>query len=132
MKIPFWGWALWLTRPIAIDRSKPREAGKSLLLQGVKRLKEGNSIVIFPEGTRSRPGEIRRFSRSGATLAEAASVPVVPIAHNAGYAWPPRTFLKFPHKVTVEIGMPINFTGQTVSEVTEQAETWIRGAVVIR
>lgn len=131
LKIPFWGWALWLTRPIAIDRSKPREAGKSLLLQGVKRLKEGNSIVIFPEGTRSRPGEIRRFSRSGATLAEAAGVPVVPIAHNAGYAWPPRTFLKFPYKVTVEIGKPIVISDQSVNEITEQAESWIRNTVVV-
>jgi 1-acyl-sn-glycerol-3-phosphate acyltransferase len=120
-----------LTLPIAIDRSKPREAGKSLLLQGVRRLKEGNSIVIFPEGTRSRPGEIRRFSRSGATLAEAAGVPVVPIAHNAGYAWPPRTFLKFPYKVTVEIGKPIVISDQSVNEITEQAESWIRNTVVV-
>lgn len=132
LKIPFWGWALWLTRPIAIDRSKPREAGKSLLLQGVKRLQEGNSIVIFPEGTRSKPGEIRKFSRGGATLAEAAGVPVVPIAHNAGYAWPPRTFLKFPHKVTVEIGKPIAINDQSVNQITEQVEAWIRSAVVLR
>ncbi len=131
LKIPLWGWALWLTKPIAIDRSRPREAARSLLQQGITRLGDGNSIVIFPEGTRSAPGEVRRFSRGGVTLAQAANVPVVPIAHNAGYAWPPRSFLKFPHEITVEIGSPISVNDRSVKEVTEQVENWIRAHIVV-
>ena len=63
MRIPFWGWAMRLQNPIAIDRSKPREAGKSLLIQGVDRLENGISVIVFPEGTRSAAGTIKRFSR---------------------------------------------------------------------
>ena len=132
MDIPFWGWALRLTKPIAIDRSRPREAGRSLLTQGVERLGEGKSVIVFPEGTRSRAGNVRHFSRSGATLAAAASVPVVPIVHNAGYVWPPRRFIKFPGKVTVRIGCPIQVCDQTVKKVTSQAESWVRENMVVR
>ena len=47
LRIPFWGWSMWLQDPIAIDRSKPREAVKSLLTQGVDRIKNGKSIIGF-------------------------------------------------------------------------------------
>lgn len=132
LNIPFWGWALRLTSPIAIDRSKPREAGKSLLAQGQMRLQEGHSIIVFPEGTRSAPGEVRKFSRSGATLARTAGVPIVPIAHNAGYAWPPKSFIKYPAKITVQIGEPIPVSESTVEELTAEAEKWIRAHIVLR
>jgi len=132
MNIPFWGWALRLTQPIAIDRSKPREAGRSLLAQGEQRLKNGHSVVIFPEGTRSAPGQLGKFSRSGATLAKAAGVPIVPIAHNAGYAWPPKTFLKYPGKVTVTIGEPIAVAEHSVEELTGLAASWIQDNVIVR
>ena len=130
--IPFWGWALRLLRPIAIDRSKPREAGKSLLVQGEQRLREGNSIIIFPEGTRSEPGQIRKFSRGGATLAAAAKVPIVPIVHNAGYVWPPRRFIKQPGTVTVKIGGPLQASDRSVSELTDSVEQWVRENFVAR
>lgn len=132
MNIPFWGWALRLTKPIAIDRSKPREAGKSLLTQGVQRLQHGSSVIVFPEGTRAEPGSVKRFSRSGATLAQTAGVPVVPIVHNAGYAWPPRTFIKRPGLITVEIGTPIGPGEHSVNQVTEHSEDWVRQHLVIR
>lgn len=129
LRIPFWGWALRLLKPIAIDRSRPRNAGKSLLKQGVRRLREGHSVIIFPEGTRSEVGSIRNFSRGGAKLALAAGVPVLPIALNAGKCWPPRRFLKFPGLITVEIGEPISAAGHDAGSMTEAAETWIRQRV---
>jgi 1-acyl-sn-glycerol-3-phosphate acyltransferase len=131
-KIPFWGWALRLLKPIAIDRSKPREAARSLLLQGEQRLKEGNSIIIFPEGTRSEPGTIRKFSRGGASLAVSADVPIVPIVHNAGYAWPARQFIKYPGTVSVEVGQAIQMNGRSVNELTETVEQWTREQFISR
>lgn len=129
MGIPFWGWALRLQKPIAIDRSKPREAGRSLLTQGVERIRQGNSVIVFPEGTRRETGAIRRFSRGGAKLALAANVPVVPIAHNAGLFWPPRKFIKRPGLVRVVIGEPIQVAGKSADDLTELAEQWIRDRV---
>lgn len=129
LKIPFWGWAMRLQKPIAIDRSKPREASKSLMLQGVARLKEGRRIFVFPEGTRSKYGSIKRFSRGGAKLAIKAGVPVVPIAHNAGYCWPPKKYIKRAGLITVVIGSPVPTEGAAADILTNQLEAWIRETV---
>lgn len=126
LRIPFWGWSMRLQDPIAIDRSKPREAGKSLLIQGVDRLRNGKSVIVFPEGSRSPVGVIKRFSRGGAKLAVAAEVPIVPISHNAGDCWPPRQFLKRPGFITVTIGSPIDTLNRSASELTDEVEKWIR------
>ena len=48
LRIPFFGWGLWLLKPIAIDRSQPRVALKQLDQIGSKRIKEGCSVVIYP------------------------------------------------------------------------------------
>jgi 1-acyl-sn-glycerol-3-phosphate acyltransferase len=125
LKIPFWGWAMSLQKPIAIDRSRPREAGRSLLLQGKARLAEGLSVVIFPEGTRSAPGTIKEFSRGGAKLAVTANTPVLPVIHNAGVCWPASTFIKKPGVIKVKIGAPLQVTGKTSTEVTDAFSVWI-------
>ena len=128
-EIPFWGWSMRLLKPIAIDRSKPREAGRSLLIQGVDRIQNGNSIIVFPEGSRSQSGTVRRFSRGGAKLAIAANTEIVPIAHNAGYCWPARDFIKRPGIVTVVIGKKIELGERDASELTAYVENWIREKV---
>jgi 1-acyl-sn-glycerol-3-phosphate acyltransferase len=127
--IPFWGWAIRLLKPIAINRSKPREAGKSLLVQRVARIKEGNSVIVFPEGTRSRPDQVKRFSRGGAKLAVAAQTAILPLAHNAGRCWPPRGFIKYPGTIQVSIGEVIPATGKSADELAIEAESWIRQQV---
>ena len=81
---------------------------------------------MFPEGTRSKPGNVRRFSRGGAKLAVAAGAPIVPIAHNAGDCWPARAFLKYPGTITVVIGEPVTIGDKSANELTEQIEYWIR------
>lgn len=129
ISIPFWGWSMRLLKPIAIDRSKPREAGRSLLKQGVDRIASGNSVIVFPEGSRSDFGSVKRFSRGAAKLAVAAQADIVPIAHNAGYCWPARKFIKRPGEVTVVIGERMKREGRDASELTLDAENWIRQTV---
>ncbi|NQV70622.1 MAG: 1-acyl-sn-glycerol-3-phosphate acyltransferase [Pseudohongiella sp.] len=129
MRIPFWGWALRLLKPIAIDRSKPREAGKSLLLQGVDRIAAGNSVIVFPEGTRVQYGTVKRFSRGAAKLAVAAKTPIIPIAHNAGYCWPARKFIKRPGLITVVIGKSVSTASGDASQLTVEVESWVRETV---
>lgn len=128
-EIPFWGWSMRLLKPIAIDRSKPREAGRSLLTQGVDRIRNGNSIIVFPEGSRSKFGSVRRFSRGGAKLALAANTDIIPIAHNAGYCWPAREFIKRPGTITVLIGERMEPGERNASELTADVESWIRKKV---
>ncbi len=125
LRIPFWGWALKLVKPISIDRANKREAGKSLLTQGRLRLKEGNWIILFPEGRRSPPKTVAKFSRSGAKLAISAGVPLLPIAHNAGDCWPKQRFMKSPGLIRVSIGKPVDTQGKDATEITEQCEAWI-------
>jgi len=126
IKIPFWGWAMGLLKPIAIDRSKPREAGRSLLVQGVDRIRNGNSVIVFPEGSRSNYGSVKRFSRGGAKLAIAANTDIIPIAHNAGYCWPAHLFIKKPGVVTVVIGEKMELGERDANELTADVECWIR------
>jgi 1-acyl-sn-glycerol-3-phosphate acyltransferase len=64
LRIPFFGWALALLDPIAIDRSKRRSARESMLEQGRRQLKHGVSVLVFPEGTRGERRRARHRQRS--------------------------------------------------------------------
>lgn len=127
--IPFFGWGLAMTRPIAIDRSNPREALKQVLALGKQRLAEGNNLVIYPEGTRTKPGQVGNYGRSGAAIAIAAQVPIVPVAHNAGHCWPAHRFIKNAGTITVVIGPPVATTNRDSKELTEQVQHWIETAL---
>lgn len=123
--IPFFGWGLALMSPIAIDRSRGTRALRALARRGQKRLSQGFWVVIFPEGTRVRPGERRAYHLGGAWLAAASGAPIVPVAHNAGRVWPRNAFLKRPGTVTVRIGPPIDSTNRDPKTLNAMAETWI-------
>lgn len=125
LAIPGFGWGLRLMEPIAIDRSNPKQALRQISEQGNARLAAGLSVLVFPEGTRTRPGEQRPYARGGAGLAIRAGVPVVPIALNAGHCWPADGFLKYPGTITVSIGPPIDSTDRDSRSLTEEAKVWI-------
>jgi 1-acyl-sn-glycerol-3-phosphate acyltransferase len=123
--IPFFGWGLALMSPIAINRSRGVAALRAIARRGRERLEQGFWVVIFPEGTRVRPGERRPYQLGGAWLAAAAGAPVVPVAHNAGLFWPRNAFLKRPGTVTVRIGPPIDAAHRDPKTVNQLAEAWI-------
>ena len=123
--IPFFGWGLALMSPIAIDRSRGMTALRAIARRGRERLAQGFWVVIFPEGTRVRPGERRAYQLGGAWLATAAGAPVVPVAHNAGLVWPRNAFLKRPGTVIVRIGPVIDATGHDPKKLNDMAEAWI-------
>ncbi len=132
LRIPFFGWALALVKPIAIDRSKRISALDQLIKQGRKNLQNGRWVVIFPEGTRSMPGKLKKFSLGGAALAAATGYPVLPIAHNAGEFWPPNQIVKKPGTVEVVIGPVIQSQGRTAKEINAIAREWIERVVTSR
>jgi len=123
--IPFFGWGLALMSPIAIDRSRGVAALRAMARKGRERLEQGFWVVVFPEGTRVRPGERRSYHLGGAWLASASGAPVVPVAHNAGLYWPRNAFLKRPGTVTVRIGPTIESADRDPKQVNELAEKWI-------
>jgi 1-acyl-sn-glycerol-3-phosphate acyltransferase len=127
--IPIFGWALRTLKPIAIDRKGGSVAVQQVLDQGRERLDEGLWVVIFPEGTRMPAGQTRRYGLSGALLARAAGKPVVPVAHNAGYFWPRRGWLKRAGTVRVVIGEPIATEGADAREINERVQRWIEDQV---
>lgn len=129
LNMPFFGWALRLTKPIAINRGNPKQALKQTLEEGQLRLAEQISVLIFPEGTRIDPGLPSKYARGGANIAVAAGVPVLPIALNAGHYWPADRFIKRPGTVIVKIGEPIATDTLSSREITEQVQQWIEHEV---
>ena len=123
--LPFFGWGLATLSPITVKRGAPGQTLRRLLEQGQDRLAQGFWIVIFPEGTRVRPGERAPYQAGGAWLACRTGVPVVPIAHNAGELWGRNSFLKYPGTVVVSIGEPIASAGRKPHELNTQVEHWI-------
>lgn len=127
--IPFFGWALAILNPIAIDRSKGRSARNNMLTEGPKRLRAGLSVLVFPEGTRLAVGQEKKFLTGGAELAIKAEALILPLAHNAGEYWPARKFSKRAGTVDVVIGKAIPAAGREARELTEEVQTWIRQAL---
>ena len=125
LRIPLWGWAFAMVRPIAIDRAKPTTALRQFIARGKDRLDRGMYIALFPEGTRLPSGERGKFYRGGAALAAATGTDVVVIAHNAGRVWPARRFLKHPGEIVVQISEPFQAEGRKSSEINELCEVWL-------
>ncbi len=130
LMIPFLGWAFWALDAIPIDRSSGREALKKLVNNGKDRLKQGLSVVIFPEGTRTAPGHRGKYHIGGAWLASYSETTVVPVAHNAGRFWRKNSILKYPGVIQVVIGQPIDTKGLKPDAVNKQVEDWIEAEML--
>jgi 1-acyl-sn-glycerol-3-phosphate acyltransferase len=81
LRVPFFGWAMWATKHIVVDRSDPLDAVRSLA-RAKERISAGLSVVVFPEGTRSRDGRLLRFKKGGFLLAVETQTTIVPITIN--------------------------------------------------
>lgn len=127
--IPFFGWGMAALGPIALDRKAGRQAIKQLVQEGRQSLEAGRWVVIFPEGTRTSPGEHIKYNLGGALLAEKTGYPILPIAHNAGVFWKRRGILKFPGFIDLVIGDPIRTQGLKASEINLLVEGWIEETV---
>jgi 1-acyl-sn-glycerol-3-phosphate acyltransferase len=125
LRIPFLGWGLAMTSPIAIDRSAGKAALEQIVEQGRERLKQKFWIVVFPEGTRVAPGSKGKYRIGGAWLAVHTNTRIVPVAHNAGEFWGKNSFVKRPGTITVSIGKPIDPSGVEPAELIAKVEFWI-------
>lgn len=127
--LPVWGWSLLTLKSIVIDRHNQTKSLRNLIEKGTRYLNEGLWVLIFPEGTRTAPGEVMKFSIGGAMLASKTGYPIVPVAHNAGDFWPRYSFFKYPGVIKVKIGKPIETKGRKTADINAEAENWVRAAV---
>ena len=122
--IPLWGWAMKMLNPIAINRSKPKEAILQTLEEGSNRLQNGMYVLLFPEGTRVKAGRVGKYARSSFELAKRNGVMVLPLCHNSGDCWPAHKFIKKPGKIKLIIGEPfyVDDSRQSASDVRKWVE----------
>lgn len=108
--IPVFGNYLKRMEMISVKRDDGMKALKSLTQQAAERLKEGRSLVIFPEGTRTAPGERPPLQPGIASIYNAPDihVPVVPVALNSGKLWGKGAFIKKPGVITIHFLPPLS------------------------
>ncbi len=107
LSIPVFGTYLRRIPHVAIDRKAGSQAMRQIIEQSQIHLSEGRSIIIFPEGTRTAPGETRPYKQGVASLYEHLKVPVVPVALNSGLFWRRNAFIKRAGLITVRVLSPI-------------------------
>lgn len=127
--IPFFGWGLALSDPIFINRNDKKSAMQQIIDKGKKCLQQGRSIMVFPEGTRVPFGQSGHYKMGGARLAAATGYPIIPVAHNAGWFWPKRKFIKKPGTITVVIGPLIESKDQKPEELLKLTRDWIENTM---
>jgi 1-acyl-sn-glycerol-3-phosphate acyltransferase len=108
---PFWGWALAAGPYISIDRTKAKDAMKSLD-EAAEKMKHGASVLLFPEGTRTRTGKLQPFKRGAFTLAAKSGIPIVPLTINNSYKIMPKGSMRIrPVDIEIVVDPPIVTTG---------------------
>lgn len=139
MKLPLVGLACKKAGFIFVDDSTPQAAAKTIE-KAKQRLRNGNSIVIFPEGTRSKTGQLQKFKKGASQMAIGTHLPIVPVTLNGTYeVMSPNSLLITPHRLEIIIHDPIPVPeSRTVDirdnailirELTETTSTKIRSAL---
>lgn len=109
--IPFFGWYLWRSNQIAINRADRKKAMEQIVQQVQRAKKSGRPVVIFPEGTRGKVGANTTYHRGVAKLSAALGWAVIPVALNSGKFWPKRPIWKTPGHAIIEFLPPIPACG---------------------
>jgi 1-acyl-sn-glycerol-3-phosphate acyltransferase len=126
--IPLFGWAMRAGRFMFIDRANA-VAARRTIDEAKCRIRDGEKVMLYPEGTRSRDGKLGPFKKGGFHLAIDAGVPIVPVAITGARAsLPPGTFLMRPGHVHIVVLEPIPTAGLTEDDRQGLVEK-VRGAI---
>lgn len=107
-KIPIFGWGMWAIGMVFVDRKNSERARKSME-QGAKVVKGGKSLSTFPEGTRSKTGEVQAFKKGTFHLAKSGPIRLIPVAIiGTKNIQPPGGKLQIGKEVIIRIGKPIS------------------------
>ena len=105
--IPIFGQYLKKSNMISIDRSDGISAIRKMLKQANSKISEGYSIIVFPEGTRKKPGDKPDYKTGFIGIYNETESEILPVAVNSGRYWPKHTFIKNPGKIIIKILKPI-------------------------
>jgi 1-acyl-sn-glycerol-3-phosphate acyltransferase len=115
-KFPIMGTAFDVAGFVSVDRAD-RDRAVASISKGAESLREGNTFLIFPEGTRSRTGDLLPFKKGGFIMAIEAQAPIVPVAIQGGRnAMRKGSAFVRPVKVSVRIGQPVPTAGMTLDD----------------
>jgi len=121
-RIPLFGWVMWAGRFIFIDRQNGVAARRSID-EAVRRVHDGESVVIYPEGTRTRDGKLGCFKKGGFHLAVKAGVPIVPVAlRGTRELMPRKSLLLRSGTMKAIIGEPVPTQGLSEEERANLSE----------
>jgi 1-acyl-sn-glycerol-3-phosphate acyltransferase len=126
IRIPFFGWYCLKSRMIVVDREGHSAALKKLVTDTQDRMRHDRQVVIFPEGTRTRPGAAADYKPGVAALYRDLGLPCTPVATNSGVHWPAKGFMRYPGVVVFEFLEPIPAglkRGAFMTELENRIET---------
>lgn len=103
LRIPFYGWHVRKVGNIPVDRDGGGVALRAMLRAAQTALEAGRQVVIFPEGTRTAPGQRAPYLPGVVAIAGASKMPVFPVATDSGRIWGRRSFLKRPGVIRVSV-----------------------------
>jgi len=114
--IPFFGWTMAAVGYISIDRGGTRDTVEAMN-EAARKIRDGMSVVIFPEGSRSPDGSIQPFKKGGFTLAIKSKVPIVPIAISGSRDIMPKDSLTArPGGIRMLVGHPIEIQSYSLKD----------------
>jgi 1-acyl-sn-glycerol-3-phosphate acyltransferase len=128
LDLPFWGRVARHSGAVAVDREGGGAALRGMVRDAKRVLDEGRPLVIFPEGTRSAPGERVPYQPGIAALVLNSGLPCYPVATNSGRHWGRRAFQKLPGVISISImpALPAGLARKPLMETLEaqiEAET---------
>lgn len=126
-RLPVFGWGLASLGMFSVDRAEGRNAFEMLKREVPKFFAKGWALILFPEGTRTKPGATVKYKSGGARLAIDTQAPVIPVALNSGECWPKHSFLFYPGVVKVVFGAPISPEGKTPHQLNAEVQAAIEG-----
>ena len=105
--IPIFGWAQHFYGMIPVNRAAGGSAMKGMMKEAKDRMSKGRPIIIFPEGTRCKPGTTKGYKPGLLFIAEQLDAPVIPVALTTGLFWAKNSFLRYPGTAVIEFMEPM-------------------------
>jgi len=125
--IPIFGQYLMKSKMVAIDRKGGAKTMRKILKEVKSRLDDGYSIIIFPEGTRKKPGDLPDYKSGFVGIYKEANRKILPIALNSGFCWPKDSWILKKGKIVIDIQPSIE-TGYEKKIILKKVEDIIENA----